>query len=95
MSTLCKELESRRNEGEKDIIIKYIKGIPIIINSKKQISITPFTFSLYYQNVCSLNTKINKLSSTFAVFVFTETWLSDIINFGDLVFNNYRTYKCD
>ena len=34
MSNLRKKLESRRNEGEKDIIIKYIKGIPTIINSK-------------------------------------------------------------
>lgn len=82
MSNLRKELESRRNEGEKDIIIKYIKGIPTIINSKNLLSITPFTFSLYYQNVRGLNTKINQLnkhiaSSTFDIFVFTETWLSD------------------
>jgi len=34
MSQLRKELESRREEGETDIIIKYIKGNPQIINSK-------------------------------------------------------------
>jgi len=34
MSNLRKELEFRRNGGETDIIIKYIKGIPTIINPK-------------------------------------------------------------
>ncbi|CAI6372167.1 unnamed protein product [Macrosiphum euphorbiae] len=34
MALLRKELESRREEGETNIIIKYIKGNPQIINSK-------------------------------------------------------------
>ncbi|XP_050540505.1 uncharacterized protein LOC126905115 [Daktulosphaira vitifoliae] len=35
MSKLRQELESRRNNGEQNIIIKYIKGNPTIINNPK------------------------------------------------------------
>jgi len=34
MSNLREELTNRRVKGEKDIIIKYIKGIPTIVPSK-------------------------------------------------------------
>jgi hypothetical protein len=34
MSSLRKQLESRRNNGETNIIIKYIKGNPVIVSSK-------------------------------------------------------------
>lgn len=36
MSNLREELRKRREKGEKDIIIKYIKGIPTIVPSKNQ-----------------------------------------------------------
>jgi len=35
MSTLRQELETRRSNGGNNIIIKYIKGNPVIINNSK------------------------------------------------------------
>lgn len=35
MSTLRQELETRRSNGENNIIIKYIKGNPVIITNSK------------------------------------------------------------
>jgi len=56
--------------------------------------------SLYYQNVRSLVTKIDKLipiinTSFFNTISFYENWLSGNISNTELNFNNYTIYRCD
>ena len=53
MNNLHEKLQKRREYGENDLIIKYIKGIPnIIIKNKTQLDL-----NIYYQNARILITK--------------------------------------
>jgi hypothetical protein len=56
--------------------------------------------SIYYQNVRSLVSKIDKLISTintnfFDIIAFSETWLSNNLSNSEINFNNYIIYRCD
>jgi len=57
MTLLRKELESRREKGETNIIIKYIKGVPQIINSKNMLSQIHLLFQFIIKMYVALTQK--------------------------------------
>lgn len=111
------ELDRRITEGEKDLTIKYVDGIPTILpkQQKKRIvdgshnssqrntsSSSNSTFMVYYQNVRGLRTKLPSLRESFAtsstlpdVFIFTETWLTEVISDAEQGLKGYNIYRFD
>jgi len=98
---LRKELDKRRSDGESNLTIKYVKGIPSIVNSAVQKKLISFTkFQLYYQNVRNLVSKLNTLTpllctSGLDIIAFTETWFYPSISTSELNFSNYTVFRCD
>jgi len=94
---LREELSKWKNNGDQDLTIKYLKGIPTIVISKSCKASSIYT--RYILPKCPwFKYKINFLNahisySNFNVYVFTETWLSNYINTSELSLNNYNIYK--
>lgn len=57
-------------------------------------------FSVFYQNVQGLNTKLsvlheNILLNSFSVVALTETWISDNVLDSEIVDTRYQLFRCD
>jgi hypothetical protein len=94
-------LQLRRENGEDNITIKYVKGIPSIIERPvKKVETAVVEWSLMYTNLASLMAKIDDLILFVQLYkpaflLITETFLSNSIPDSLVNLDGYTLYRTD